>query len=103
MFGAVRLFGGKLTDGGEQRRVDGAEVKQEIAQPLKNLEVVGGIDGRRGIWECSKLRFGTIVRALPRVRGMLRGAGRGMLESLKGALNVPRHADVACARRIIPL
>ena len=36
MFGAVRLFGGKSTDGGEQRRVDGAEVKQEIAQPLKN-------------------------------------------------------------------
>ena len=51
-----------------QRGINGASVNRKGAEHFENTRFIGGVEGRGGIGEGSKLRFGAVVWSLPWVR-----------------------------------
>ena len=89
--GGLGMFSGKFADRGEQGGLDGPCVEQKGAVDFENPSFIGGIEGRSGVWEGRKLGLGTVVGALPGMRGIFRCARTSMLETFEGGFDVPRH------------
>lgn len=97
------MFSGKFPDGVKERVINAASVKEKRSKNLENALFVSSIEGGDIVGKKGKWDFGSVIRLLPRIWGMLWFDGRGILESAERMLNISGHGHVPSLCIVIPL
>jgi hypothetical protein len=97
-----RVVQWQVPDGGKECVINDASVKEKRSENLENALFVSSIEGGDIVGKKGKWDFGSVIRLLPRIWGMLWFDGRG-IESAERMLNISGHGHVPSLCIVIPL